>query len=837
MKKENYALKNLMQLLLSLIFLLAIPRILTAQQPTTQDCLGAIPVCDYIYSEETTASGYGNYFEIPNGGNNCPNHCMDGEKNSRWYVFTVISSGNLKLSITPVLQTADYDWAVWNLTEYKCEDIYAHPDWLMASCNAAGGGGYQGTTGISTANGGNSNCNNGGPTNKWNIDLPVYEGETYAVVVSDWTQTTGGYTLDFTASTAVIFDDQKPYIQYIGGDLITDCGTNELAIKFNENVKCSTVDANDFKLSGPGGPYTIDSVYGENCVLGGEYERDYILYFSPPIYREGDYAIDVKFLSSISDACNNFAQVETYPFTVELNSPVANAGSDIDIPYAGTTTLSGSASGGTGSYSYHWEPADLLENADIAEPTTLSLTASQQFTLTVTDDNSTCVGEDLMMVNVVGGPLGVVVTASSNEVCNGEIVNLYANPDGGSGNYTYLWTSTPPGFTSTEQNPSDYPTVTTTYNLEITDGFTTIEASTTVIAKPMPVANAGIDQTINEGTTTILNGTGSGGTGNFSYYWEPAGKLVQNDIPNPQTVILNTPTIFTLYVNDANGCISLPDNVLINTAGPALAAFPLADPPEICNGESVTVSANAAGGGGDYSYQWTSNPAGFTSDQASFVVSPSTSTRYDLVLTDQFNNSFSAHINVTVNQKPVINLIPENSEIVGSDTIVVCVRDSVMLDAGSNSDPVNTTYFWNQNYENRFYRASTNGNWFEFQTHSVVVKNGVTGCQNNGKITIIFDFNQCAISVPEPPVDLKAAIDFQPNPNAGKFTISIQQPLSDLQISICDLNGRVVYEDFWQGNYDAGYKKQIQLKEDLKGIYLLSCQSGTTRVVKKMVIQ
>lgn len=837
MKKELFTFKSLLLSLLPVTVILIFPKFSIAQEPTTQDCLGAIPVCDYVYSELETASGFGNYFEIPNGGNNCPNHCMDGEKNSRWYVFTVITSGDLKLSITPVIQTADYDWAVWNLTDYKCQDIWAHPDWLMSSCNAAGGPGYQGTTGISTTSGGTSDCNNGGPTNKWNIDLPVYEGETYAVVVSDWTQTTGGYTLDFSTSTAVIFDDQKPYIQYIGGDLISDCGANELFIKFNENVKCSTVDANDFKLTGPGGPYTIDSVYGENCAIGGEYEREYTLYFTPAIYREGNYALDVKFLSSISDACNNFAQVETYPFTIDLNAPVANAGSDVDIPYAGTTSLSGSATGGTGSYSYHWEPAELLDNADIPDPTTISLTSSQQFTLAVTDDNSTCIGEDVMTVNVVGGPLGVVVTASAEAVCVGEIVNLYANPDGGSGNYSYLWTSMPAGFTSTEQNPSDYPGSTTTYYLEITDGFTTVNGSVTIVAKKMPIANAGIDQTINEGTSTYLAGSASEGTGDYSFYWEPAGKLVQNDIPNPQTLILNTPTIYTLYVNDANGCISLPDNVLINTAGPALAAFPLANPPEICVGESTLVSANATGGGGDYTYQWTSVPPGFSSNQASFTVSPGAPTRYDLVLTDQYDNSYSAHINVAVNPLPVINLAPANSEVIGQDSIVVCVRDSVLLDAGFNSDPAGTTYFWDQNYESRYYRALTNGNWYEFQTHSVLVQNGVTGCKNEGKITILFDFNQCAISVPEPPVDLQIALQVQPNPNSGNFSISINQPLSNLQLSLSDLNGRIVYEDFWEGNFEAGFKKDIHLDINTKGIYLLAVLSGKTRIVKKIVLQ
>ncbi len=55
----------------------------------------------------------------------------------------------------------------------------------MSSCNAAGGTNYQGATGISTLNGGLIHCNNGGGTNKWNADLPVFEGERYVMKICD----------------------------------------------------------------------------------------------------------------------------------------------------------------------------------------------------------------------------------------------------------------------------------------------------------------------------------------------------------------------------------------------------------------------------------------------------------------------------------------------------------------------------------------------------------------------------------------------------------------------------------------------------------------------------
>ena len=48
-----------------------------------------------------------------------------------------------------------------------------------------------------------TNCNNCGPTKIWNKDLTVLEGRTYVLIIENWSGTTQGYTLDFSASTAV----------------------------------------------------------------------------------------------------------------------------------------------------------------------------------------------------------------------------------------------------------------------------------------------------------------------------------------------------------------------------------------------------------------------------------------------------------------------------------------------------------------------------------------------------------------------------------------------------------------------------------------------------------
>ncbi len=834
--KHKYSTHSLYSTIIILLLNLTIFDNIYSQTPTTQDCLGAIPVCDYIYIEEFTATGNGNYNEIPPAGSNCPNHCMAGEWNSRWYIWTVIESGDLRFEITPQVQTDDYDWAVFDLTENDCDDIWNNVNNILSSCNSAGDIGYQGVTGISTLNGGTSNCNNGGQTNKWNIDLPVYEGETYVLVVSDWTQTPGGYTLDFSASTAVILDDLNPFVDYIGEDLITSCGTNELIIEFNENVKCNSINATDFKLEGPGGPYTVDSLFGETCELGGDNERQYTLYFTPAIYQGGDFSLEIKQFSFISDACNNYAQNVTYDFIVDLESPDANAGEDIDIPYAATATLDGSASNGSGNYIYSWEPSELLDNPNTPNPTTISLTSSTEFFLAVSDLESACVGEDTMWVNVVGGPLDITMSANNSEICNGQRVDLFVFPDGGAGTYTYNWTSNPAGFNSSEQNPSDFPVNDIWYIVHVTDGYTDITDSIFVIVNQVPTAIAGNDQVINVGTSTTLNGSASGGNGAYNYLWEPSSWLVTNTISNPATLPLYEPTVFTLWVTDENECESDPDNVLINASGGGLAAFPMSDSTEICLGQSTTIFANPTGGGLEYTYEWTSSPSGFDSDQASIYVTPEVTTIYFLLLKDQFENEFEADITITVNPLPVIDLIPDNVTVIGIDSILVCVRDTVIIDAGYDIDPPNTEYFWTDaNLANRYYTASTNGNWADYQNHPVRVTNGYTGCIDSNSLTIVFDFDECAISVPETQSELSEVIVIHPNPNDGSFNITIKDNIANLEILIFNAQGKQVFNEYWAEAISSGYSKQINT-DFPPGVYLIHLKSEDQILITKIFI-
>ncbi len=60
-------------------------------------------------------------------------------------------------------------------------------------------------------------------------------------------------------------------------------------------------------------------------------------------------------------------------------------------------------------------------------------------------------------------------TANPSTVCPGDAVLLDAGITGGSGSYTYSWTSAPGSFTSAVVNPTDNPLVTTTYTVSVFD--------------------------------------------------------------------------------------------------------------------------------------------------------------------------------------------------------------------------------------------------------------------------------------------------------------------------------------------------------------------------------
>lgn len=753
---------------------------LYAQAPTVQDCPGAIPVCQPVYSTTSSYTGHGNIYPEIHTGSNCP-LCMDGEKNDVFYVITVQTDGILKFSLTPNNPNNDYDWAMFNMTNVDCSRIYPDALTLQVSCNSYGITGVNGPTGINTAQSDNTNCNGPGNTNgpPWNKDLNVLAGQTYVLNISNWSPTNqSGYTLDFSGSTAVIFDNVPPTIDSIQ-ETIQCSGTDSLFIRFSENVKCADVyqHPEKFSITGTsGGPYTVTGVYSSTCATGADHTATYKLVVSPKLFG-GNYMLNI--VGDIRDLCDNVALYQGTPFILtEINAPSANAGNDTTIANGAIITLHGHGSGGTIPYTYHWEPAAMFPNPNLQNPLTLNIGNTTQFTLTVTD-NAGCHGNDDVLVTVVGGPLGVTATASPGTICAGASSILQALGGGGSGNYSYTWTSSPAGFTSNLPNPTVFPLVTTTYHVSIFDGYSTATGDVVVNVNPKPIAVPGTPFSIPYGTNAALTGSAYGGTGPYTFYWTSLPPGYSSNSYNPTFVNLQATTIFVLIVTDiATGCQSDPSQVLVTVTGSPLATNPAADNPVICQGKSTQLHAMAGGGSGNYTFSWTSNPPGFSSTLENPIVSPMVSTSYNLTINDGFNQA-TGSVTVHVNPRPVINL--------GSGDTILCVYDTLILDAGNP----NSVYYWSNGATTRTISVSTSGIGFDIQNYSVKVINSY-GCVDSASITVTFTFSACT-SIHEKVNP--SSLSLWPNPGTGVFTLKMEPVSGPFRLSVVNLLGVVMHRE------------------------------------------
>lgn len=390
-----------------------------AQSPTVQDCAGAIPVCDTVYSSSTPYSGSGN---IPDEVNSSISCLGNGEQNSVWYTFTTQSGGDLSFTIFPNNASNDYDWALFNLTNASCSDIFTDAS-LLVSCNFAP---IPGPTGA-----------NGGPLPHNRPVVPVQPNETYALIITNFSQTQqDGYRLSFSASTAQIFDNTPPEMLEILTPI--PCNASSITLRLSENVSCSSVTTNSFTLTGPNGTtHQITGISSPNCSSGAPFSNTYTLQFSPQLADNGQYSLAVS--GSITDLCGNaLTAANSIPLLFDY------AGLIVDSTFstmADCLQNNGSAgisiTGGLAPLTYQWSPSGQTT------PIATNLYAGT-YTVRVADQNNCRVTETVTISNPINFALSYTQVPDTCAKGNGTIT---VTATGTSGPYTFEW-STPGADTS-----------------------------------------------------------------------------------------------------------------------------------------------------------------------------------------------------------------------------------------------------------------------------------------------------------------------------------------------------------------------------------------------------
>lgn len=328
-------------------------------------------------------------------------------------------------------------------------------------------------------------------------------------------------------------------------------------------------------------------------------------------------------------------------------SGVANWIADADCFGAANGQASVTAGGGSGQYAYSWTTMPPQNNAVVT-----NLAAGTYTVYTYDANDLNCNTSDVV---TIAQPAALNVSQNNNTptTCFGAADgSASVTVLGGSGNYTYSWTTTPVQTSSAATNLAAG-----AYTVFVQDANAAGNCSASLqlnISQPtqLQIANTNTtDANCFGAANGSANITVNGGSGNYSYSWTTnPPQLTQN-----ATGLANGS--YTLYVNDAS-TVNCSTTTTVNISQPSqLSASTTINANVSCNGGSNgSATVNAAGGLSNYSYSWVTIPA-----QLSQTATNLQSGTYTVYVFDgpNANNCFTT-ANATISQPPALS-ITQNS--------------------------------------------------------------------------------------------------------------------------------------------------------------------------------
>jgi gliding motility-associated-like protein len=643
-----------------------------AQNLPEQNCPGAIPVCQAIYTQANSYTGFGTLQELSTGINN---GCLgSNEKNDVWYIINVTTSGTLEFTITPNNLPDDYDFGVWDVTGVGCSAIY---NYITNTANNLPpiGCNYSGTPGAT----GLSNTMVG---TQWSPALNVTAGQTLVLNVSNFqTNAVFGYTLDFSTSTASIYDTVQPSFVSAG----TLCATTSSIINvvMSEPIQCNSLASNgsDFYLT-PAVPGVTNIVAAGSPTCSGVslFTNTFSITASgtlPP----GTYWLHPQQGSdnnAVLDNCGNeIALSDSIQFSIIAPNPpqltildtpscirsrvilnraidcssVAFDGSDFFVTGPSTVNVAGAMPincNGKGMS----DTIDVLYDKSISVPGTYTLHVQVG-----SDGNSLLDTCSAAVVNTISWEVsdkGVTATADPYLLCAtgyttlSSFTTLAPSPSG----YNYIWTPSEMLNDSTASTTLAFVNANTLYQVQLLDANFCYRRDTAGVTLSVrnPILEPVVDSTLCIGDVITFHSSGG-----INYYWYPATGLSCADCPDPVVTPTQT-TTYAVVISDQYNCSDTLTQTLIINPLPVVDA---GEDKTIYFGETVGLTTNVNNGS---IYLW----------------QPSVGLDYITIPNPKANPGKTTTYTITV---------IDTNECVNADSVVVFVRDDLPIILPSGFSP------------------------------------------------------------------------------------------------------------------------------------------------------
>ncbi len=183
-----------------------------------QECGSPLPVCNRIIPVgDPGFQSFGNKCDFPGAGTNC---LYTAERGSSWFQLNINAGGNLEFDIVPndwpgapSTVGTDYDFAIWKIagaSATSCAGILGGATPIR--CNYS----YLGATGLYSGVTNTAPAAYPGFDGAYEAMLPVAAGEVYLLIVSNYSNSTSGFTMTFSTTSPINYGASATTVYWTG---------------------------------------------------------------------------------------------------------------------------------------------------------------------------------------------------------------------------------------------------------------------------------------------------------------------------------------------------------------------------------------------------------------------------------------------------------------------------------------------------------------------------------------------------------------------------------------------------------------------------------------------
>ena len=489
----------------------------------------------------------------------------------------------------------------------------------------------------------------------------------------------------------------------------------------------------------------------------------------------GNYSLTVIDTNNCTSGAS-FTITEPAPIIVGITTLPATCSSANGVAVA-------NVSGGVFPYSYSW--SNSLLNSD-----SISNLSPGNFTLTVTDYNGCNLTQTYTIT--ASGTASLSLTASNNVSCFGLSDGSASVSAAGTPPFVYSWLPAG-GNASTASNLGPG-----TYTCSVSDANNCTATLTIAVSEPQAInvsisSNDALCNGVSNGSASV---TATGGTGNYSFAWSPAGGT-------SATAGGLAAGNYTCTITDASNCTGTSS---VTISEPTAINILLSATQINCINTTANINTVISGGTPGYNFTW--SPTGSGQNPIGLAAG-----NYTLSLTDSHGCVATQSVSVTSN----INL-PNVSA--GTDDTLSCLFNS-SLNLNGSSSTAGVNYFWTG--PNGFSSTSPSPNITSSGVYTLSVSNPQNGCSSTDSVYIYQGLGPNASFSFSPPGgnaplsvsftnNSSGAVNYAWNFGNGNFSSNLNDTSSYLipgtyQITLIVLNAQgcadtltqslIVYEEFF----------------------------------------